>query len=356
VPPGSALQAAEGTAGTQDAGLRVRSVSGAVGLIANPAAGKDIRRLVAHASVFDNTEKRNILRRVILGAVAAGAAAFRYMPDRHGLVERALAELPSEVPCLPVAVPGTDSALDTTRAAAGMRAAGCAVIVTLGGDGTNRAVARGWPDAPVVALSTGTNNVFPAMIEGTVAGAAAGLVATGAVALAEVATRAKRVDVQIEGEPDDLALIDTVLFDGVFGGARALWEPGRLRHAVLTRADPAAVGIAGAAGLLTPVDDADEHGLEVVFGAGGCVVRAAVAPGLFRDVPVRLVRGLAPDEPVTVRGPGILAFDGERERPLAAGQTATLRVRRDGPWVVDVRAALTRAARQGLFRTTAAQA
>ena len=47
-----------------------------VGLIANPASGKDIRRLVAHASVFDNEEKRNIVRRVILGAAAAGADRF----------------------------------------------------------------------------------------------------------------------------------------------------------------------------------------------------------------------------------------------------------------------------------------
>ncbi len=31
-----------------------------VGVIANPAAGKDIRRLVAHGSVFDNNEKINI--------------------------------------------------------------------------------------------------------------------------------------------------------------------------------------------------------------------------------------------------------------------------------------------------------
>ncbi|MDI9377286.1 MAG: ATP-NAD kinase, partial [Synergistota bacterium] len=31
-----------------------------VGIIANPASGKDIRRLVAHGSVFDNIEKVNI--------------------------------------------------------------------------------------------------------------------------------------------------------------------------------------------------------------------------------------------------------------------------------------------------------
>jgi predicted polyphosphate/ATP-dependent NAD kinase len=33
-----------------------------VGIIANPASGRDIRRLVAHGSVFDNNEKVNIVR------------------------------------------------------------------------------------------------------------------------------------------------------------------------------------------------------------------------------------------------------------------------------------------------------
>ena len=43
-----------------------------VGIIANPASGKDIRRLIAHGSVFDNQEKVNIVRRVMLGLQAAG--------------------------------------------------------------------------------------------------------------------------------------------------------------------------------------------------------------------------------------------------------------------------------------------
>ncbi len=43
-----------------------------IGLIANPASGKDIRRLVAHGTVFDNQEKVNIVRRIILACNAAG--------------------------------------------------------------------------------------------------------------------------------------------------------------------------------------------------------------------------------------------------------------------------------------------
>ena len=34
-------------------------------------------------------------------------------------------------------------------------------IVTLGGDGTNRVVAKGCGSVPILPISTGTNNVFP---------------------------------------------------------------------------------------------------------------------------------------------------------------------------------------------------
>ena len=38
-----------------------------VGIIANPAASKDIRRLVAQGRVVPDWEKVNILKRVLLG-------------------------------------------------------------------------------------------------------------------------------------------------------------------------------------------------------------------------------------------------------------------------------------------------
>ena len=38
-----------------------------IGIIANPASGKDVRRLVARASVIDNPEKQAIVQRLIAG-------------------------------------------------------------------------------------------------------------------------------------------------------------------------------------------------------------------------------------------------------------------------------------------------
>ncbi|MBC8476715.1 MAG: ATP-NAD kinase, partial [Dehalococcoidia bacterium] len=43
-----------------------------VGIIANPASGKDIRRLVAYASLMNNRDKTDLVRRIILGIQSTG--------------------------------------------------------------------------------------------------------------------------------------------------------------------------------------------------------------------------------------------------------------------------------------------
>jgi predicted polyphosphate/ATP-dependent NAD kinase len=322
-----------------------------VGICCNPASGKDVRRLVARASVFDNQEKQAIVRRAVSGAIAAGAHVFRYVPDTHDLAQNALADFSAQIDAQPVDGPRTASALDTIRGATELAAAGCGAVLTLGGDGTNRAFALGWRDAPLLPVSTGTNNVFPRLVEATLAGLAAGFVATGRAPLAESARRAKAVTLEIAGEKPDLALIDAVLTQDRFVGARALLDAERLVLAVLTRAEPAGVGITAIGGLLAPLAADEDAALVLEFGPGGSVVHAPIAPGLFQQVAVRSARRIAFGESVEVQGAGALAFDGERERVLAPGQRAMLRVARDGPWVIDVPCVLARAAHEGWLRS-----
>lgn len=319
---------------------------GAIGLVANPASGKDVRRLTARASVFDNQEKAAIVRRCLAGIHAFGAGPVRYLPDSHRIVASAVVE--TGIDATPLEVPVTGTAADTTRAAAALR--GAAAVVTLGGDGTNRAFARGWLDAPLIALSTGTNNAFPAMLEATAAGAAAALLGRGLVAAGDVSRRCKVVHVSIDGEEDDLALIDAVATTDRFVGSRAIVDPRTWTLAVLTRADPAAVGMTGVAGFLAPLAAGEDAGLALRFARPGRrTVRAAVAPGQFADVTVAEVRRVAFSEEVRLEGPATLAFDGERERTLAPGQRATFSVRRDGPRVIGVGDALGVAAAAGLL-------
>ena len=56
-----------------------------VGIIANPAASKDIRRLVAQGRVVPDWEKVNIVRRVLIGLQSTGVTKVLAMPDSGNL-------------------------------------------------------------------------------------------------------------------------------------------------------------------------------------------------------------------------------------------------------------------------------
>ena len=314
---------------------------GAVGFVANPASGKDIRRVTARASVFDNQEKTAMVRRCLIGLRAMSDAPIRYLADANRLVESALAELGFDGEAVGVETTGT--ATDTTKAAGAMRGAGA--VVTLGGDGTNRAFAKGWLDAPLIPLSTGTNNAFPVMREATTAGAAAGLLATRRIPLEAVAAQAKVIHVEIAGEEPDIALIDAVHTTDRFIGARALDDPTKLVAAMMTRADPAGVGMTSVGGFAHPISEREDAALTLSFDTSSPRrVVAALAPGRFEPIGIAELRRVALGESMQITGPGVLALDGERERTLGPGQKATLETRRDGPWVINVTRVLTRAA------------
>ncbi|EGC99500.1 ATP-NAD/AcoX kinase, partial [Burkholderia sp. TJI49] len=56
-----------------------------VGVIANPASGRDIRRLTTHASVFPTAEKANMIVRLLAGLGAMGVERVLTLRDRTGI-------------------------------------------------------------------------------------------------------------------------------------------------------------------------------------------------------------------------------------------------------------------------------
>ena len=323
-------------------------MSAPIGLIANPASGRDIRRLVANASTSTLNDKVTSVRRALIGATQCGADRVLVLGDGSQIVRRAVTPVGLEHVVEEIVAPRHHDMRDTIAGARAMGEAGCAAVIVLGGDGTNRAVALGWPSVPVIPISTGTNNAFPLTIEPTLAGSAAGLLASGRVAIAEVAAAAAVVHLEIEGEGSDLAVVDAVLLDGGLVGSMLLFEPDRMASAVVARVNPAALGMCGLAGVLHP-----RHAgpVSIVFGAGReqRLVSVPIAPGAFAEMTIASSSPLELGEVVEWRGPGVLAFDGERTRKLHDGQRARVWVEQDGPLVVDVARALALGAERGGF-------
>ena len=312
-----------------------------IGVIANPSAGKDIRRLVAQGRVVSNQEKANTLRRVFSGMAAAGVERILVMPDASRLSEPARRDCEGRLSVEYLDMPPVEDQDGSTRAAGLMAEEGVSCIVTLGGDGTNRVVAKGCGDTPLVPISTGTNNVFPQMVEGTLAGLAAGAVATGVVALDEACVTSKRLDVFVDGEMEDITLVDAAVSGEAFTGARAIWDDRTVREVFLTRAEPASIGLSSVGARVRPTALDEPVGLYLrLHGSPGknrTSVLAPVGPGLVCDVDIAEWRVLAPGERCEIRlRPGTVALDGEREIPLHAGKRVEVMLNAGGPRIVQI--------------------
>ena len=308
-----------------------------VGIVANPASGTDIRRLVAYGSVFNNQEKVRIVRRILLGLQAAGVARIGYMPDYYGIVERAMDALDVALDVFPLAFDTKADQRDSMRAAEILQDMGAGCIVTLGGDGTNRMVAKGTCRVPLLPVSTGTNNVFPYMIEGTIAGLAAGLIATGKAPREKGTWSSTRLEVLVEGQFADIAIVDAVVCDDMFIGSRAVWKMDKIRQIFLNRCNPSNIGFSSIGGMLRFIAPHDRVGMVFELGENGQAVVAPVAPGVVETVSVKNPRLIDPGQQVELAcNPCVIALDGEREVEIKKGRRTTIRLTADGPVVVDV--------------------
>lgn len=328
-----------------------------VGIIANPESGKDIRRVVAQATVVNNHEKVGIVRRVLLALHACGVRRVEIMPDQFGIGIRALGglrdhpEIAGMASSIDMPVGGT--AADSLRAAQILQDAGAGCIVVLGGDGTCRVVAKGCGAVPLLPLSTGTNNVVPYFIEGTVAGMAAAQIARHEPAARErLCRRHKRLLVHVNGSLIDQALVEVALVRGGFVGSRAVWEGERVRQVWVSRAQPVNIGLSSLVGMVHPVDPADPVGACATLSPGSPPVLAPIAPGVFATLGIEGVVDLQPGiaYPVPDVHPAVLALDGEREIVLHAGDRVAVTLDLEGPWLVDVGQTMAQAVEAGAFR------
>jgi predicted polyphosphate/ATP-dependent NAD kinase len=322
-----------------------------VGIIANPASGKDIRRLVASGTVVSNQEKINIVVRAILAMDSLGVERVVIMPDPSHIGERVVKQLASQLQITTVEILKLPYLLgtwkDTLRSARMMREIRCSSIVVLGGDGTSRIVAKESRHIPLIPVSTGTNNVFPQMVEGTLVGIAAAALATGAVSKSEVCLKAPRLELYRNGELADIALVDLAVVDAADSAAKAVWEAETIKEVFLTHASPANIGLSAIGGYLPGARPGKGDGLHVVLGDGDLQINAPIAPGLMQKLSVKRYAVFKPDDEVPlITRPAMIALDGEREFGIREDESVTVRVSRNGPVVLQIGKTLELAAQR----------
>ncbi|ELZ72998.1 ATP-NAD kinase [Haloferax sp. Atlit-10N] len=330
-----------------------------IGLVVNPAAGRDIRRLTGGASVSNNYAKRRTAGCVLAGLTLVDDVEVLVMPDSTGLADRIVDDAPDDLGVEFVDMTVTASGRDS-RAAAAHFADHADAVVVLGGDGTTRDVAQTIGDVPVVSISTGTNNVVPTPVDGTVAGAAAGLVGSGAVPTAEATTRHGTIEVDVVRSEETTVIrgLATVgVLDRPFVGTRAILDPSDIVGGVVSRSSPAEIGLSGIAGGLVTHRPDDPGGVGFRLARAGeneatapTTVRAITVPGTLSTVDVAEHRVLDDREDYAFEvDRGVISVDGEREHEVRDG-TVRLRPVSDGPRLVDVESVLERAADEGRFR------
>lgn len=312
-----------------------------IGLVVNPAAGKDIRRLVAWGSVFGNREKVNTLIRFLQGflGVTHGEHHLVYMPDPYDLVEVALREFssPARLSFERAPLVSFGDASDTLRFTEwAVEEAKVSVLVTFGGDGTNRIVAKRSGNTPLFALSCGTNNVFAETIEPTLAGMALGFFLEGKVQRDQVLRRCKRLRC-FSGTREDIALVDVVFVTKRILGTKAIWEPETVRCVVVTQSSPVTIGLSSVIGRMVHILPEESYGAYALLGEEGQRVLAPLAPGLVREVCVSEFRVLEVGEVVPLpEGPGAIALDGEREILVYPEEEWRVCLESDGPVRADM--------------------
>ncbi len=331
---------------------------GIIGIACNPQSGKDIRRLLTAATTIDDMEKLNIVERILLSVSAIGNQKVYIMPDRLGygrmlLQKSSMPDYPGDLSQLEIYdMERTETQHDTVFFAEEMERIGADVMIIMGGDGTSRAAAKGSRKVPMISLSTGTNNVYPELMEGTVAGVAAAVLANHAVPLEECAAQAKCIEIYINGEFRELALIDLVFCKNPFVGSRAIWNYEEIDRIIVTQCSMASIGFSAMVGSAIQVTAEDGFGGYAEFTEGQPNTYAAVGAGVIRPVCIKNVRTIALDEKIsfTMDYMGTLALDGEREIVFYPGDEITCVVKRNGPKKVNAKKAVELAQKKGFFR------
>ncbi len=314
----------------------VCDLRGIVGLVVNPVSGTDIRRVASTASFIDNMQKVRIVKSILRGFEAMNVSKVLAMPDFYGIVAHALWDSPRlDLDVEFVDIEPEGNYMDTVGSVEIMAKKGVGSIVLLGGDGTVRVASKASGDIPLLPVSTGTNNVIPYLVDGTIAGVAAAAVANGWISRFEASYRIKKINVYVNGEYVDHGLVEVAGTRYPFVASKAILDPSMVNEIVAVTAQPTSIGLASIIAMVRPVSPIEDKAVYVKLGEG-FRVRAILSPGVIGQVSVREYREIPIGSMVELEKPLTVELDGERVLQVSEGDEVVVEPSSEGPYIINI--------------------
>ena len=327
-----------------------------IGIIANPFSGRDIRRFTSFAFSVTNPEKENMVTRMILSLQAFDVDNIYLMPDSYRLNSNIVAKVLSthgaknNIHIIDTVFP-IDKPQDTIDSIKEMEKLGVQVLIVMGGDGTNRLAAKATKNIPIIAVSTGTNNVYPTFSEGTSVGTAAAFIATYGYDIPGI-IRDKQLEIYVNGEFKDIATVDVLICKNPFTGSKAVWKIEEIEDIMVCRTRSVAIGFSSIIGCQVFCNDDDDFGWRTIVGRGDVKIRPQFEPGKIVPMQVEAPQKLELDKPYVFKKDynGTIALAGERTVAFKAGDEIAVKVTRDGPLRAELATVMNEAVRRGFFK------
>lgn len=307
-----------------------------IGVIVNPDAGRDIRRLSAFAEYMDSNRK-TLLATQFIGALytLCRDIEFYIMPDINYTDEKIrknlhMFNMPDEK-IIKLNIEQNNNEEDTIEAAKKFEDLQVDFVFICGGDGTNRLVFETASKLVLLPLSTGTNNAFPFRLNPTSMALAAYYYLKNDI----LPVRCKAIEVNLNGRLS-YALVDVAVLDINTLGSKAILEIESLKELFLTVACMENIGLSTIGAVHGRIDIYDQVGYHVSFNNGKNKVFVPFAPGIIKEVSFESIYKIRIDETIKLNtNDCVLALDGERMIEVNGQTELYITLREKGPLVID---------------------
>lgn len=307
-----------------------------IGVIVNPDAGRDIRRLSAFAEYMDSNRKTLLATQFICALYTlCRDIKFYIMPDINYTDEKIrknlhIFNMPDEK-IIKLNIAQNNNEEDTIEAAKKFEDLQVDFVFICGGDGTNRLVFETASKLILLPLSTGTNNAFPFRLNPTSMALAAYYYLKNNIP----PVRCKAIEVNLNGRLC-YALVDVAVLDTNALGSKAILEIESLKELFLTVACMENIGLSTIGAVHGRIDFYNKVGYHILFNDGKNKVFVPFAPGIIKEASFESINKIRIDEEIKINIKDcVLALDGERMLEVKEQTELYITLIEKGPLVID---------------------